>query len=52
MCLGACEDAEKACSIVDNQLPRINRFVLAYLIRFLQVRVKTFPPKKSIQSTL
>ena len=37
-CLEWCEDAEKVCSIVDNQLPRINRFVLAYLIRFLQVR--------------
>ena len=27
----------RACQIVDMALPRINRFVLAYLIRFLQV---------------
>jgi len=34
-----CDDAEKAVAIVDS-LPEINRLVLAYLIRFLQVSTR------------
>jgi hypothetical protein len=36
-CLECADDAQAACRLVDTQLPTINRFVLAYLIRFLQV---------------
>jgi hypothetical protein len=37
-CLACADDPQAACRLVDTQLPSINRFVLAYLIRFLQVR--------------
>lgn len=35
-CLKYCDNATEACRLVE-QMPRINRIVLAYLIRFLQV---------------
>ena len=36
-----CDNPEQALSIVES-LPNINRLSLAYLIRFLQVRISAF----------
>lgn len=38
-CISCHDDAEQAAAIVDN-LPHLNKMVLAYLIRFLQVSFK------------
>lgn len=42
-CIAHYESPEAAVAVV-HALPRINRLVLCYLIRFLQVRGGAFPP--------